>query len=386
MIRRFRWSTLLLQVVLVAISACFAPVATDLMTPTPEPTAQAAPAQEATQAPAQEATQAPAEAPAAQATGQSRLDIVKERGQLICGVNNQLPGFGYLDSNGAYSGFDVDFCKAVAAAVLGDPEAVEYRPLTAAERFTALQTGEVDVLFRNTTATLQRDASGVGMEFMPVTFYDGQGMMVRADAGIASLEDMEGATVCVQTGTTTELNLADNFRALGLEFTPVVLEDPDRTFAAYDEGRCDGVTSDKSQLVSRRTTLASPEDHVILDLTLSKEPLAGAVLQGDPNWADAVRWVIYGLMEAEEYGITSANIAEMQASENPNIQRLLGVSGDMGVLLNLDNNFLVQALEAVGNYGEIYERNLGPGTPFDLPRGPNSQYAEGGLIYALPFR
>jgi general L-amino acid transport system substrate-binding protein len=386
MIRRFRWSTLLLQVVLVAISACFAPVATDLMTPTPEPTAQAAPAQEATQAPAQEATQAPAEAPAAQATGQSRLDIVKERGQLICGVNNQLPGFGYLDSNGAYSGFDVDFCKAVAAAVLGDPEAVEYRPLTAAERFTALQTGEVDVLFRNTTATLQRDASGVGMEFMPVTFYDGQGMMVRADAGIASLEDMEGATVCVQTGTTTELNLADNFRALGLEFTPVVLEDPDRTFAAYDEGRCDGVTSDKSQLGSRRTTLASPEDHVILDLTLSKEPLAGAVLQGDPNWADAVRWVIYGLMEAEEYGITSANIAEMQASENPNIQRLLGVSGDMGVLLNLDNNFLVQALEAVGNYGEIYERNLGPGTPFDLPRGPNSQYAEGGLIYALPFR
>jgi general L-amino acid transport system substrate-binding protein len=381
--QRFRWSTILLQVVLVAISACFAPVASDLITPTPAPTeAQAAPAQEATQAPAE----APAEAPAAQATGQSRLEIVRERGQLICGVNNLLPGFGYLDSNGAYSGFDVDFCKAVAAAVLGDPNAVEYRPLTASDRFTAVQTGEVDVLFRNTTYTLQRDASGIGMEFMPVTFYDGQGMMVRKDSGITSLEDMDGATVCVQTGTTTELNLADNFRALGLEFTPVVLEDADKTFAAYDEGRCDGVTTDKSGLVSRRTTLANPDDHVILDVTMSKEPLAGAVLQGDPTWADAVRWVIYGLIEAEEYGVTSANLSEMSASENPVIQRLMGVSGDMGTLLGLDNDFLVRALEAVGNYGEIYDRNLGPGTAFDLPRGPNSQYTDGGLIYAMPFR
>jgi general L-amino acid transport system substrate-binding protein len=373
--KRFRWPTIVVQVILVAISACFAPVASELMTPTPEPTeAQAAPAE------------APAGAPASQATGQSRLDIVKARGQLICGVNNQLPGFGYVDSAGAYSGFDVDLCKAVAAAVLGDANAVQYRPLTTQDRFTAVQTGEVDVLFRNTTWTLQRDASGVGMEFMPITFYDGQGMMVRRDSGIASLEDMDGATICVQTGTTTELNLADNFRARGLEFTPVVLEDADRTFAAYDEGRCDGVTTDKSGLVSRRTTLANPDDHVILDVTMSKEPLAGAVLQGDPAWADAVRWVIYGLMEAEEYGVTSANLAEMQASEVPPVQRLLGVSGDMGALLNLDNDFLVRALAAVGNYGEIYDRNLGPGTPFDLPRGPNSQYKDGGLIYAVPFR
>lgn len=373
--KRFRLSTIVLQVVLVAISACFAPVATDLMTPTPVPT-------EAIAAPAE----APAAAPVAQPGGQSLLEIIKSRGELICGVNNQLPGFGYIDSDGSYSGFDVDFCKAIAAAVLGDPDAVQYRPLTTAERFTAVQTGEVDVLLRNTTWTLQRDASGVGLEFMPITFYDGQGMMVRSDSGISSLEDMDGATVCVQTGTTTELNLTDNFRSLGLDFTPVVLEDADRTFAAYDEGRCDGVTTDKSGLVSRRTTLASPDDHVILDVTMSKEPLAGAVLQGDPAWADAVRWVIFGLMEAEEYGVTSANLDEMASSEVPTIQRLLGVSGDMGALLGMDNDFLARALSAVGNYGEIYDRNLGPGTPFDLPRGQNNQYTDGGLIYAPPFR
>ncbi|RIK30833.1 MAG: amino acid ABC transporter substrate-binding protein [Chloroflexi bacterium] len=375
MSKRFRWWTIVLQVTLVAISACFAPVATELMTPTPAPTeAQAAP------------VEAPAEAPAAQPAGRSLLEIVRERGQLICGVNGQLPGFSYLDSEGNYSGFDVDFCKAVAAAILGDADAVQYRPLTTADRFTAVQTGEVDVLFRNTTFTLQRDASGVGMDFLPVTFYDGQGMMVRRDSGITSLEDMDGATVCVQTGTTTELNLADNFRARGLDFTPVVLEDADRAYGAYDEGRCDGVTSDKSQLASRRTVLSNPDDHIVLDVTMSKEPLAGAVLQGDPAWADALRWVIYGLMEAEEYGITSENIDEMMSSENPTIQRLLGASGDLGALLGLDNDFLVRALEAVGNYGEIYDRNLGPGTPFDLPRGPNNQYTEGGLIYAPPFR
>lgn len=382
MIRKFRWSTIVLQVALVAISACFAPVATELMTPTPEPTeAQAAPAE----APAETPAEAAAAAPAAQ-TGQSLLDIVKERGELHCGVHGQLPGFGYLDSNGDYQGFDVDFCRAVAAAVLGDPNAITYRPLTASERFTAVQAGEVDVLFRVTTFTLQRDASGVGMDFMPITFYDGQGMMVRADSGITSLADMDGATVCVQSGTTTELNLSDNFRVLGLDFTPVVLDDADQTFNTYDEGRCDGVTSDKSQLVSRRTTLAAPDDHIILDVTMSKEPLAGAVLQGDPAWADAIRWVIYGLMEAEEYGVTSENIDEMMSSEDPTVQRLLGVSGDMGTLLNLDNDFLVRALQAVGNYGEIYARNLGPDTPFDLPRGLNRQYTEGGLIYAPPFR
>jgi general L-amino acid transport system substrate-binding protein len=323
---------------------------------------------------------------AAQAPGQGLLQVVKDRGELICGVNNTLRGFGYLDSAGDFSGFDVDFCRAVAAAVLGDPDAVQYRPLTAAERFTAVQTGEVDVLFRNTTWTLTRDGSNVGMDFMPTTFYDGQGMMVRAELGAETLEDLDGATICVQSGTTTELNLADNFRALGIDFSPVVFEDAPQTLSAYDEGRCDGYTTDKSGLVSQRLDLTDPSEHVIMDVTMSKEPLAGAVRQGDAVWADAVRWVVFGLIEAEEYGVTSQNIEEMRGSEEPTIQRLLGVSGDMGAQLGLDNDFLVRALESVGNYGEIYDRNLGPGTPFDLPRGLNKLYTEGGLLYSPPFR
>jgi general L-amino acid transport system substrate-binding protein len=332
------------------------------------------------------ATPAPGGGAAPAASGRNLLSEVQARGELICGVNQLLPGFGFLDSEGNYSGFDVDFCKAVAAAVLGDPNAVQYRPLTAAERFTAVQTGEVDVLFRNTTWTLQRDGSSVGMDFLPITFYDGQGMMVRAELGAETLDDLDGATICVQSGTTTELNLADNFRALGLDFTPVVFEDADQTFGAYDEGRCDGVTTDKSGLVSRRTTLSNPSAHVIMDVTMSKEPLAGAVLQGDVAWADALRWIVFGLIEAEEYGITSENIDMMSGSEEPAIQRLLGLSGDMGTQLGLDNEFLVRALEAVGNYGEIYDRNLGPDTPFSLPRGQNTLYTEGGLLYAPPFR
>jgi general L-amino acid transport system substrate-binding protein len=225
------------------------------------------------------------------------------------------------------------------------------------------------------------------MEFMPITFYDGQGMMVRADSGAETLDDLDGATICVQSGTTTELNLADNFRALGIDFSPVVFEDADQTFGAYDEGRCDGVTTDKSGLVSRRTTLTDPGAHVIMDVTMSKEPLAGAVLQGDSQWADAVRWVVYGLIEAEEYGLNSGNLDEMMTSDNPTVQRLLGVSGDMGTQLGLDADFMVKALSAVGNYGEIYDRNLGPDTPFSLPRGQNSLYTSpGGLLYSPPFR
>jgi general L-amino acid transport system substrate-binding protein len=331
-----------------------------------------------------------APAAAEPATGQpvegSLLQVVQDRGELICGVNNVLRGFGYLDSEGNYSGFDVDFCRAVAAAVLGDPDAVQYRPLTAAERFTAVQTGEVDVLFRNTTNTLQRDGSNVGMDFMPITFYDGQGMMVPEDLGAETLEDLDGATICVQSGTTTELNLADNFRALGLDFEPVVFEDQTQALSAYDEGRCDGYTTDKSGLVSQRLDLTNPDQHVILDVTMSKEPLAGAVRQGDPVWADAVRWIVNGLIEAEEYGVSSENIDDMMSSEDPTVQRLLGVSGDMGAQLGLDNDFMARALAAVGNYGEIYNRNLGPDTPFDLPRGLNNLYSEGGILYAPPFR
>ncbi len=362
---------LMLALVLI-LAACTAPPAAVT------PAAEAAAVQPAAQPAAAEA------APAAQTT--SRLQIVKDRGTLLCGVNGQLPGFGFLDTDGSFTGFDIDFCKAVAAAVLGDAEAVEFRQTSAQERFTLVSTGEIDVLFRNSTWTLTRDSSEVGMEFMPVTFYDGQGMMVRADSGIESLEDMEGATVCVLSGTTTELNLSDAFRTLGLEFTPVVFEDNDKTSGAYNEGRCDGYTSDKSQLVASRTKLQNPADHVILDVTMSKEPLAGVVSQADAAWADAVRWTIFGLVNAEELGVTSANVDEMLTSEDPNIRRLLGVEGDLGVKVGLANDFMVSVLRAVGNYGEIYARNLGPDTPFSLARGLNAQYTDGGILYAPPFR
>lgn len=361
---------LLLPLVLLLVAACGSvPAAAPAVVPA---------------APAAEAQAAPAEAPAAQ--GVSRLQIVKDRGTLICGVNNQLPGFGYLESDGSYAGFDVDFCKAVAAAVLGDANAVEYRSASAQERFSLVATGEIDILFRNSTWTLTRDSAEVGMQFLHTSFYDGQGMMVRANSGITSLEDMEGATVCVQSGTTTELNLADSFRALGLDFTPVVFEDNDKTAGAYDEGRCDGFTTDKSGLVSSRTKLAVPADHIILDVTMSKEPLAGAVAQGDPQWADAANWVVFGLLNAEEYGITSANVDAMLGSDDPNIRRILGVEGDLGAKLGLSNDFMVNVIKAVGNYGEIYDRNLGPATPFALPRGLNALYTEGGIQYAPPKR
>lgn len=353
-----------LLIIAVIYSACAAPAPAPAAAPTPAEVA--------------------APAPAAQAG--SLLDIVKSRGRLICGVNNQVPGFGNVDANGNYSGFDVDFCKAVAAAVLGDANAVEYRYASGTDRFTLVKSGEVDVLFRNTTWTLTRDSAEVGMEFMPVNFYDGQGMMVRKNSGITKLEDMDGATICVQSGTTTELNLADVFRAKGLDFTPVVFEDNDKTASAYDEGRCDGFTTDKSGLVATLTKLTNPDEHMILEETMSKEPLAGAVFQGDPVWADAVRWVVFGLIQAEESGVTSQNVDEMMGSSDPTIKRLLGVEGEMGAKLGLPNDFMVQAIKQVGNYGEIYDRNLGPNTPFNLPRGLNALWTEGGLLYAPPFR
>jgi general L-amino acid transport system substrate-binding protein len=367
--RKFTW---LLPLALL-LAACATP-----------PAAPAAPAAAAAATPTAAAIAAAPAAPAAQSGG--RLQIVKDRGKVICGANDQVPGFGFLNSDGTYAGFDVDFCKAVGAAVFGSGDAVEYRTANAQERFTLVSTGEIDVLFRNSTWTLTRDSAEVGMEFMPVNFYDGQGMMVRADSGIETLEDMEGATVCVQSGTTTELNLTDNFRALGIDFTPVVFDSNDATVAAYDEGRCDGFTTDRSGLVASRTKLQNPEEHVILDVTMSKEPLAGAVAQGDPQWADAVRWTIYGLISAEELGVTSENLDDMLTSEEPNIRRLLGVEGDLGAKLGLPNDFVAAAIRAVGNYGEIYDRNLGPDTPFNLPRGLNNLYTNGGIQYAMPLR
>jgi general L-amino acid transport system substrate-binding protein len=372
-----------LLVIAIIYSACSSPAAAPAAAPTPAE-ATAATTEATTAAGTEAAPAAAAAAPAAQ--GGSLLDTVKSRGRLICGVNNQLPGFGVVDQNGNYAGFDVDFCKAIAAAVLGDANAVEYKYASSNDRFTLVKTGEIDVLFRNSTWTTTRDSAEVGMEFMPVNFYDGQGMMVRKDSGIASIEDMDGATVCVQSGTTTELNLADYFRARGLEFEPVVFEDNDKTLAAYDEGRCDGFTTDKSGLVASQTKTQVPEDHTILEDTMSKEPLAGAVAQGDSAWADAVRWVVYGLIQAEESGVTSANIQEMLASEDPTIRRLLGVEGEIGAKLGLPNDFMARAVEQVGNYGEIWDRNLGPNTPFNLARGVNAQWTDGGLLYSMPFR
>jgi general L-amino acid transport system substrate-binding protein len=371
--KRITMIAIALLVISIVYAACSAPA--------PAPAAPtAAPAAEPAAAPAADQAAAPT------AQGASLLEIVKERGKLICGVNNQVPGFGNVDADGNYAGFDIDFCKAVAAAVLGDATAVEYRYASGNDRFTLVSSGEIDVLFRNSTWTATRDSAEVGMEWMPVNFYDGQGMMVRKDSGITSLEDMDGATICVQSGTTTELNLADVFRTMGLDFTPVVFEDNDKTYGAYEEGRCDGYTTDKSGLVGTTAKLKEPDAHMILDETMSKEPLAGAVYQGDPLWADAVRWTVFGLIQAEESGVTSANLQEMLASEDPTIRRLLGVEGELGAKLGLPNDFMVKAIEQVGNYAEIYDRNLGPDTPFNLPRGLNKQWTEGGLLYSPPFR
>jgi len=315
----------------------------------------------------------------------SRLEVIKDRGKLIGGVNADIPGFGYVDSDGSYSGMDVDITKAVAAAVFGDATAVDFRPLSAEERFIAVQTGEVDVLARNTTHTTSRDAS-VGLAFAPVTFYDGQGMMVRKDSGIESLEDLEGARISVESGTTTELNLADQMRKLGVSYEPVVFDSQDAAVAAYEQGSVDAYTTDRSGLVSRRSTLSNPDDHLILTQVISKEPLAPAVKDGDSKWEDVVSWTVYALIQAEEYGITQDNVATFLDSEDPEIRRFLGVEGDLGEQLGLPSDFVVKVIESVGNYGEIYDRHLGPGTVFDLERGLNSLWTDGGLLYAVPFR
>ncbi|MBE9136622.1 amino acid ABC transporter substrate-binding protein [Nodosilinea sp. LEGE 07088] len=321
----------------------------------------------------------------APAAGGSRLDVVKDRGQLICGVDGGIPGFSFVDESGTYSGLDVDVCKAVAAAVLGDAEAVEYRRLDSTERFTALSGGEVDMLSRNTTWTISRDSS-VGLEFAPTTFFDGQGMMVKTASGITSLEDFAGKAICVETGTTTELNLTDQMRQLGVDFEPVVFQDADAAYAAYAEGRCEGMTSDKSQLVARRSTLPNPEENILLEVTMSKEPLGPVTVNNDSTWFDVVKWTTFGLMQAEEFGITSENVATFEGTENPDIARFLGAEGTLGTDMGLPNDFMVQVITQVGNYGEIFERNLGADSQFELERGQNALWTEGGLMYSPPFR
>jgi general L-amino acid transport system substrate-binding protein len=323
------------------------------------------------------------EVPAAAAAGQ-RLQLIKDRGYLICGCNAELIGFGYINPEGEFEGFDVDFCKAIAAAVFGDATAIEFRPLTAPERLPALQTGEIDVLLRNTTWTLTRDTANE-LDWAAVNFYDGQGMMVRKDTGFETLEDMEGATVCTTTGTTTEMNLTDAFRMRGVEFSPLLFESTQDTNTAYEEGRCDGETSDKSQLAALRTAMADPEEHVILDVTMSKEPLGPLTAHGDNQWNDIVRWVTWGMMEAEETGVNSQNVDEMLASDNPTIRRLLGVEGEVGDSLGLPNDFMVNVLKQVGNYEEVYNRHLGP-EGINIPRGPNELWINGGLLYPMAWR
>jgi general L-amino acid transport system substrate-binding protein len=314
------------------------------------------------------------------------LDKVKQAGTVVCGVNTGLAGFGQPDSQGRYSGLDIDVCKAIAAAMFGDPEKVKYVPLTAQQRFTALQSGEVDVLSRNTTDTLQRDAE-LGLDFAPVVFYDGQGFMVPKKLGVKSAKELNGATVCVQPGTTTELNLADYFRANGMQFKPLVIEKLDELVAAYLSGRCDVITTDRSGLAAIRTGRApNPDEHVILPEIISKEPLAPAVRQGDAQWGDVVRWVVYALIEAEEKGITSKNLDEKIKGEDPEVKRLLGATPGMGKALGLDEKWAYNAIKAVGNYGEIFERNVGAGSPLKLDRGINALWTKGGLMYAMPIR
>ncbi len=312
---------------------------------------------------------------------ESVLDRVKNRGRLICGVHGGLPGFSFLSEDGKWSGFDVDYGRAIAAAVLGSPDKVEFVPLKAPERFPALQTGEIDVLIRNTTWTLTRDTQ-VGADFAPPTFYDGQGFMLHKELGITSIEELAGASIGVTSGSTTELNLTDTMRALGIEFNPVVYEEIDTLYNSYQQGRCDVVTADKSQLVARRQVLKDPEAHVILDAMISKEPLGPVTVHGDNKWNDVVSWVVYATFFAEEHGITEANVGAFETG-NPEIKRFLGKTGDTGKQLELLKDWAYQVVGAVGNYGEIFERNL---TPLGLTRGVNKPWTQGGLLYAMPFR
>ena len=320
------------------------------------------------------------------------LAKIRGRDKLVCGVEGKLPGFSFVGPDGSYSGLDVDVCKAVAAAVLGDPGKIEYRDLNSSERFAALASGEVDLLSRNTTFTLSRDApGGNALSFGPTTFYDGQGMMVPAASGVRRLEDLAGKPICVESGTTTELNLADRMRERGVPYTPLKFQTSDQTYAAYLGKRCVAVTSDRSQLAAKRTSFPQPDDHVLLPVVMSKEPLTPASVNADPAWADAVRWTVYGLMQAEELGITQANVAakRTEARANPgqaDLRRFLGVEGDFGKQLGLPADFVVKAVSAVGNYGEIFERNVGAGSRLKLERGVNRLWTDGGLIYAPPFR
>lgn len=330
------------------------------------------------------------------AFAQTTLEKVKARGTLVCGVHTGLAGFAARGADGRWRGFDVDYCRAVAAAIFDDANKVDFRPLSAQDRFPALQAGEIDVLSRNTTRTLSRDAS-LGLAFGPILFYDGQGMMMpvalhrklespnpRLTPGSQlPLKNLNGLSICVQSGTTTAVNLADFFRRHQITYTPMVFATPEQAFAAYDSGRCKVVTSDVSQLLAWQPTLTQPDDHAILNVVMSKEPLAPVVRQGDHQWVEIITWVAFGLIEAEEQGVASDNVLQLRRSTTPAIRFLLGSDGNLGTILGLRNYFMVEVIRQVGNYGEIFDRNL---RPLNVPRALNALWTAGGLLYAPPFR
>ena len=321
----------------------------------------------------------------AAAASAGTLDDVKAKGFIQCGVSQGLPGFSNPDSAGAWSGIDVDFCRAMASAIFNDPQAVKFTPLSAKERFTALQSGEVDVLSRNTTWTMSRDTQ-LGLNFSVVNFFDGQGFMVRKELGVTSALQLDGASVCVNTGTTTELNLADYFRANNMNYELVNFEKSDEVVAAYDAGRCDVYTTDKSGLYAQRLKMKNPDDNVILPETISQEPLGPVVRQDDVVWYDIVKWTHFAMLEAELYGVTQANVDEMKGSDNPQIRRLLGAEGEFGQAIGVSNDWAYNIIKNVGNYGEVFDRNVGMGSPLKIERGQNALWTDGGLQYGMPVR
>jgi general L-amino acid transport system substrate-binding protein len=320
-----------------------------------------------------------------QAAGAQTLKAVKDRGQLVCGANGSLAGFGIPDPQGNWTGFDVDFCRAIAAAIFNDPTKVKFVPLTAANRFTALQSGEVDVLARNTTWTMSRDVS-LGIDFAAVNYYDGQGFMVRKVLKVSSALELNDASVCVQQGTTTELNLADYFRTNHMSLKTVTFGTVDEALKAYDSGRCDAYTTDSSGLYGTRVLLADPGANIVLPEIISKEPLAPTVRQGDDAWEDLVRWTHYAMVNAEELGVNKNNVDDQKNSTNPEIRRLLGLEGQFGEALGLTNDWAYRIIKAVGNYGESFERNVGQGSQLKIARGLNALWTKGGLQYGLPIR
>ena len=315
--------------------------------------------------------------------GNTRLEKIKNRGQLICGINDRLTGFSYKEDDGSYSGISVDLCRAIAAAMFNDPTKVKFKHLEAEERFKAVASGQVDILSRNTTWNLSRDTSE-GLDFPPTNFYDGQGLLVKKDSGITDLNDLNGKSICLPVGTTTEDNLAEQMRKYNVGYLPMPFENNDELYRSYDAGKCDAATSDRSSLVARRVLLSDPDAHQVLNVVISKEPLGPVIANDEPAWFDVVKWVSYAMIKAEELNISSTNIESFSNTKNPEKRRFLGIEGDIGVQLGLSNEFAQRVVRQVGNYEEIYQRNMGE--PFGLERGNNALWKDGGLMYSPPFR